>query len=77
MRDAQNFCSAPGTDNCEIEKTLGNLQKHAFELITKGSALIDVIKKTEENLTYGGIYDTMETIGENIGAIVGSLIDYK
>eukprot|EP00347_Sterkiella_histriomuscorum_P001170 403373058 len=77
IRDVTKYCEDPKAGNCDFDKALEHLQKHAFELITKVSSLIDVVKRTEEAKTFEAIYETMEIIGESLGSITGSLIDYK
>ncbi|CDW86435.1 UNKNOWN [Stylonychia lemnae] len=75
LKDTVAFCSQKG--HCDIDKTLTNLEKHAFEIITKLSGLMDLGSKIKDVKKYDEIFDSADEIGESFGVILASLINFS
>ena len=75
ITDFGDFCEASPT--CKPDAVFTNLQKNAFQIVTKLTMMAELIQKAKTINSTSQVYDAVFEFGEVIGGIAASLISFK
>ena len=72
-KDTSDFCK----DGCDLDSALANLQKHAFDIVTKLSVVMEIFTRKEGNKQISYIFESAEAVGEGLGEVASGLIGFE
>ena len=75
LTDLGDFCEKSTT--CQPDSVVSNLQKNAFQIMTKLTMMGELIQKSKSISTNLEVYDALEETGEVVGGVAASLIAFK